>query len=121
MIINVKYPVRVPTSQNDEYEQKCNELTIAYSRRSKPKNVFKYVWNEEEFSMNHLPNLWRKVCTKLIQIINGKEDEEDEEEIEVVLPQAMPLSCQLTHLHRFENIEMLSEPKVIFMNQIWYK
>ena len=42
-------------------------------------------------------------------------------EISVKLPEAMPLSCSSTHLHRFDNIETTSEPKVIYMDKTWYK
>jgi hypothetical protein len=33
----------------------------------------------------------------------------------------MDLSCKLTHLHKFDNIETLSEPKIIYVNQTLYK
>ena len=42
-------------------------------------------------------------------------------EIAVRLPEALPLSCSSTHLHRFDNIETRSEPKVIYMEKTWYK
>ena len=42
-------------------------------------------------------------------------------EIRVKLYEAMPLSCGSTHLHKFDDIETLSEPKVIYINQTWYK
>ena len=127
-IISVKYPVKVPKSLDDEFEKKCDiNNTILKLNKNKqnfvPKHMYKYTWNEQEFSVCSIPKTWEDLYLKMVQLIEGKieSDENQVEFFQVKLADAMPLSCQSTHLHRFDNIETLSEPKVIYLNQTWYK
>jgi hypothetical protein len=126
-IFIVKYPVKVPISQNDEYEQKCDLNSM---RQSKSKHIFKYTLNEQEFSVNHLPPIWEELLSKMLALIQKYHEKIDDSackttletnELFVNLPEAMPLSCSSTHLHRFDSFETTSEPKVIYLNKTWYK
>jgi len=128
--VSVKYPVKIPKSLNDEYEQKCDINPFNKSSTKELKTLIKYTSNEEEFSSNHIPVLWDELYTKMVKLIekfltqsNEKHEslKEASIEIKVKLYEAMPLSCGSTHLHKFDDIETLSEPKVIYINQTWYK
>ena len=125
----VKYPLRVPKSSNDEFEHKLEHFK-KQTLSTNSKHLFKYTWNEEEFSANHIPLVWEELYKKMLLLIENKQttslnNEEAsnvaKQEIKVLLPEAMDLSCKMTHLHKFENIETLSEPKVIYVNQSWFK
>jgi hypothetical protein len=126
-LVCVRYPLRVPKSANDEFEIKLDHFKKHTNTNSK--HLFKYTWNEEEFSTNHMPNIWEDLYRKMLVLVdnidkNNKDVEAsnaNRKEIRVVLPEAMELSCKLTHLHKFENIETLSEPKIIYVNQTLYK
>lgn len=125
-IIVIKYPVKIPKSVDDEFEQKCDiNNTILKINKNKPafvsKHLYKYTWNEQEFSTGCLPKIWQKIYSKIIDLIENKINEDDCEFLSINLDEALPLSCQSTHLHRFDKIETLSEPKVIYLNQTWYK
>ena len=126
-IVCVRYPLKVPKSINDEFEQKIDHFK-KHSINTNSKHLFKYTWNEEEFSTNHIPARWEelyKKCASLVDNLGKNVDSSGsnckKQEIKVVLPEAMDLSCKLTHLHKFENIETLSEPKIIYVNQTLYK
>jgi hypothetical protein len=140
MIAWVKYPVKVPSCENDEYEQRCQKISEAMYAH-KLKNIFKYTSNIEEFSVNQIPERWREMIKRMLELIDqlknksshdlSIKDKTFEQELEKKsklksefvywLPEAMPLSCDLTHLHRFDGIETLSEPKIIYLNRTWYK
>lgn len=126
-IVCVRYPLKVPKSINDEFEQKMDNFK-KHSINTNSKHLFKYTWNEEEFSTNHIPARWEELYKKFVSLVDdfGKNLDSsavncNKQEIKVVLPEAMDLSCKLTHLHKFENIETLSEPKIIYVNQTLYK
>lgn len=59
------------------------------------------------------------MCMRKLE--NNQAEALKKSEIFIELAHAMPLSCTATHLHRFDNIETTSEPKVIYMNKTWYK
>jgi hypothetical protein len=132
IIVQVKYPVKVPTSANDEYELKC-DVNLLMNKKTQSKHLAKYTWNEEEFSVNHLPTRWEelhKKMTELIDLVNDKtikqkidsiDPKEKTQQIKVKFQEAMPLSCSSTHLHKFDEIETSSEPKLIYLNQTYYK
>lgn len=129
----VKYPVKVPLSQNDEYEQKCelNSYTrLKQQKQVNSKYIFKYTLNEQEFSVNHLQPVWEELYLKMVELIqklnnthvsDSIKSSAEARELTVKLPEAMPLSCTSTHLHRFDSFETTSEPKVIYLNKTWYK
>jgi len=134
----VKYPVKVPRSQNDEYEQKCELNTysrLSQQKQTNSKYIFKYTQVEQEFSVNHLPPIWEELYAKMLELIQKHNNQETSidissssiksnpelHEITVKLQEAMPLSCSSTHLHRFDSFETTSEPKVIYLNKTWYK
>lgn len=129
-ILSVKYPVKVPKSLNDEYEQKC-DINSKYSKfKNKDqhfvsKHIFKYTWNEQEFTVNHLPQIWEELYFKMIQLVENLQSQagfnSNIDSLVVKLPEAIQLSCQSSHLHKFDNIETISEPKIIYLNQTWYK
>ena len=96
--------------------------------------MFKYTLNEQEFSTNHLPNIWQELFGRMMHLIEKLSQKaetiilnaieyppEEKDFITVKLPEAMPLSCDLTHLHKFDNIETTSEPKIIYLNSTWHK
>jgi uncharacterized protein YllA (UPF0747 family) len=136
----VKYPIKVPNCENDEYEQRCQRISDAMSFH-KLKNIFKYTWNTEEFSLNQIPERWYELVRRMLGQIDELKKKSPQEitkvdnvfevdleknskldsEFVFTLPEAMPLSCDLTHLHRFEGVETLSEPKIIYLNRTWYK
>ncbi len=62
-----------------------------------------------------------KATTRLC--ILDKQDSSNLKKSEIIIkfPEAMPLSCSSTHLHRFDNIETTSEAKVIYTNKAWFK
>lgn len=76
-----------------------------------------------------MPPLWEDLYTKMLELIekfhsNNASTANSSKEIRhlsVCLPEAMPLSCTSTHLHRFDNLEATSEPKVIYSSKTWYK
>ena len=122
----VKYPVKVPTSPNDEYE---NKLQLnSHFKQSTSKHIFKYTHVEQEFSVNHMPPMWEDLYTKMLELIDkfhknnpSTNPSKEFRELSVNLPEATPLSCTSTHLHRFDNLETTSEPKIIYSNRTWYK
>lgn len=125
-IIMVKYPVKVPKSLDDEFEQKCDiNSTIMKINKNNPsyvsKHLYKYVWNEQEFSIKNVPKVWQQVYEIMVDLVENKSKIDNCEFLNISLDEAMPLSCHSTHLHRFDKIETLSEPKVIYLNQTWYK
>ncbi|CAF0911632.1 unnamed protein product [Brachionus calyciflorus] len=127
-LVVVKYPVKVPKSLDDEFEQKCdiNNTILQINKNKKnfvSKHLFKYTWNEQEFSICNIPPIWNDIYLKMLQLIDGAKESESEncEFLNIKIPEAMPLSCQSTHLHKFDNIETASEPKVIYINETWYK
>ena len=138
-IFTVDYPVRCPTAENDEYEQKCEINTYSrfkQNQRPNSKYIFKFSRNQQEFSVNHLASIWEELYLKMIELVDAMnkqnegcnklsiiDDNADSKklEISVKLPEAMPLSCSSTHLHRFDNIEAASEPKIIYKDKTWYK
>lgn len=130
-VLNVKYPVRVPKALNDEFEQKCDmfdALTKQKDSNFVSKHLYKYTWNEQEFSVNHLPIVWKDLGIKMLELVeklNGssslKMEKENREYLVIKLPEAIPVSCHATHLHKFDNIETVSEPKVIYLDNTWYK
>lgn len=132
-IFSVTYPVKVPTSENDEYELKFESYSRFKQNKSSSKHIFKFTLNEQEFSVNHLAPQWKELVSKMLRLVEKISDEprqlsilqENEStkksEIAIRLPEAMPLSCSSTHLHRFDNIETTSEPKVIYRDKTWYK
>jgi hypothetical protein len=137
--VYVKYAVKVPKSANDEFEQKLDKARQLHQNKTSigTKHLFKYAWNEEEFSVNHLPQVWENLYTKMLTLIHNFNENkqiknvmnlEDQsgsdvakQEIVVKLPEAMELSCKSTHLHKFDNIESISEPKIMYLNRTWYK
>ncbi len=125
--VSVKYPVKIPKSLNDEYEQKCEINPFNKSINKELKSLLKYTNNEEEFSSNHLPILWEELYKKMLILVeklltqSNEFEKEEAAKISIKLHEAMPLSCGSTHLHKFDDIETLSEPKVIYINQTWYK
>jgi hypothetical protein len=147
LIFVVDFPVRCPQAENDEYEQKCELNTYARFKQNqiKPnsKYIFKYTRSMQEFSVNHCQPLWEELCFAMLQLVddfnrslNRKNQQQILSNLEgfdrsvldtkkcdilVKLPKAMQLSCSSTHLHRFDNIETTSEPKVIYMDKTWYK
>jgi hypothetical protein len=105
--------VKLPVSLNDEYEQKVGAA-------SKSKYLHKYTLIEQELSVNNVSSIWQDLYENFVNILDNKFDAEDPVVICVNLPEAMPLSCNLTHLHKFET-DNSSEPKIIFQNQTWFK
>lgn len=103
------------------------------NKKTQSKHLAKYTTNEEEFSVNHLPARWQELHKKMIELIDLMNDKklkpdsisidpkEKTQEIKVKFQEAMPLSCSSTHLHKFDEIETSSEPKLIYLNQTYYK
>ncbi|RNA07305.1 hypothetical protein BpHYR1_010904 [Brachionus plicatilis] len=125
-IVVVKYPVKLPKSADDEFEQKCDiNNTIMKINKNKPtyvsKHLYKYTMNEQEFSIGCVPKIWEKVYRIMADLVENKIHGDICEFVSITLVEAITLSCQSTHLHRFDKIETLSEPKVIYLNQTWYK
>jgi len=56
-----------------------------------------------------------------LSILDDTKKSSQKSEICIKLTSAMSLSCSSTHLHRFDNIETTSEPKIIYMDKTWYK
>ena len=126
-VVCVKYPIRVPKAPNDEFEQKIEHFK-KQTLTTNSKYLIKYTFNEEEFSANHMPLIWEELYNKMLFLVSnlGARIDLDKSNvskqcINVVLPEAMELSCKLTHLHKFDNIEIISEPKIIYSSQTWYK
>jgi hypothetical protein len=153
----IRYPVRVPTSVNDEYEQKMQGVAAradtSATSSSGSRHLHKYVYNEEEFAASNVPPRWQQLyerMTRLVDKLNAAksrnmdnladvkaavlESEKEKQEcdsttaradknnwIVVKLPEAMPLSCHLTHLHKFDSVDTVSEPKIIYLNHTWHK
>jgi hypothetical protein len=134
----VRYPVRIPAATNDEYEQKMenSKLKSQKSDSHLSKYLYKYTYNEQEFSTNHLPGAWQELfarMSRLVEKVNDVcrnldeikaevlENEQTKTCIVVRLPEAMSLSCHLTHLHKFDSVETVSEPKIIYLNHTWHK
>ncbi len=80
----------------------------------------------------HLPTKWQYLYEKMIFLIdqldkdNANEKQNDlinleDDNINVKLSETMPLSCSSSHLHKFDDLELSSEPKVIYLNQNYYK
>jgi hypothetical protein len=72
-IVIVKYPIRVPKSANDEFEQKLEHFKTKKSLTTNSKYLFKYTWNEEEFSTNHLPIIWEELFRKMLVLIDNSD------------------------------------------------
>jgi hypothetical protein len=138
--LSVRYAVKVPKSANDEFEQKLDKARLLHQNKASnigTKHLLKYAWNEEEFSVNHLPPMWENLYTKMLELIHNLKENKQlanvlnleeqsssdvaKQEIVIKLPEAMELSCKSTHLHKFDNIEAISEPKIIYLNRTWYK
>ncbi len=50
-----------------------------------------------------------------------KTDSDSNDTITLKFDEALPLTCETTHLHKFDQIQTLSEPKILFVNKTWYK
>lgn len=101
------------------------------------KHILKYTLTNEEFSVSHMPSIWQNLYNKMsklvdefvdlrqrprqLSILDESKKSSQKTEICIKLSSAMPLSCSSTHLHRFDDIETASEPKVIYMDKAWYK
>ncbi len=135
----MKYPVRIPAATNDEYEQKMESSKLKTQQRADTrlsKYLCKYTYSEQEFSTNHLPAVWQELFNRMKRLVEKVNDvcrnldeikaevlenEQTKSCIVVRLPEAMPLSCHLTHLHKFDQVETVSEPKIIYLNHTWHK
>lgn len=105
----IKYPVKIPRPENDPYPTK--QLVSKY--------IYKYTSNEQEISVLNPPAVWAELVKAALEMVNKTSKEA--REIRVRLPEAMPLSCSSTHLHKFDDIPLSSEPKVIFLDHSWFK
>lgn len=128
MIFYAKYPVKIPKPENDDYNLMCDKNASKFYKNKLSKYIYKYTKNEQEFSVVNIPFLWKELHSKMIELVENRLNSatslnsiEKKAEIIVKLAEAMPLSCLSTHLHKFDNIELNSEPKVIFLENIWYK
>lgn len=116
----IKYPVRIPRSENDDFEAQINKTRLA------SKYIYKYTTCEQEISIMNPPAVWSELLSKMIEIVSENDDGKTKPltcstEIKVNLPEAMPLSCASTHMHRFDDLLLNSEPKVIFIDNMCYK
>ena len=107
----IKYPVRIPRPENDPYPSKQPPVS---------KYIYKYTTNEQEISVLNPPPIWAELVKNALDIVNNKPNNNNKE-IRVRLPEAMSLSCSSTHLHKFDDIPLSSEPKVIFLDNSWFK
>ena len=131
-VVRVRYWTKLAkASPDDQFDAKCEQFVS--------KHLSKYAWNDEEFSVRHLPPLWHELHARMLELVdelnanvNSNEQRSSPSSsssssssplptIVVKLPTAMPLSCSSTHLHKFDGIEALSEPKCIYLNQTWFK
>lgn len=126
----VKYPVRIPKSENDTFEQLMDKTLCSTLKNNTTLNgskyLHKYVYVEQEFSVVNVPTLWNDLFVRMMELIELYENakvrvENTGETIGVKLPEPIPLSCSSNYLHKFDHIETVSEPKVIFMDKTWYK
>lgn len=122
----VTYPVRIPRAENDELEIMSTTTTTTNERRIVSKYIYNYTRNEQELSTMNVPHEWSELVKTMIRILSEPESDESKQptfnfEVRVKLPDAMPLSCSSTHMHRFDDIPVSSEPKVIFIDNMWYK
>lgn len=118
----VTYPVRIPRTENDELEI----MSTTNERRIVSKYIYNYTRNEQELSTMNVAHEWSELVRTIMKIVSEPEPEESKQpafnfEVRVKLPDAMPLSCPSTHMHRFDDIPVSSEPKVIFIDNMWYK
>ena len=104
-----KYPIKIPT--NEKYDEFDGKYEIG--------NLFKYTYNEKEFSTRHAPDKYKNVFQLMLMI--DKIDSNSNETISLEFDDALSLTGQTTHLHKFDQVQMLSEPKVLFVNNTWYK
>lgn len=121
----VTYPVRIPRAEHDEYD----------ARPAISKYIYKYTSNEQEMSVMNVTAVWAELVDQMLRLVgdlagprSSKQECELKEckstssvQIRVELPGAMPLSCASTHMHRFDEIPVSSEPKVIFLDNSCYK
>lgn len=153
-IIIFKYPVKIPINELDEFDVKYditntskNYLAMANNtttqscqsnKSTRIKNIFKYTYNEQEYSTRHLPIKFQKIFNLMLKYVENLEKSNNQENSNLInllddkncalsevitleFNSALSLTCDSTHLHRFDQIQTLSEPKVIYINNTWYK
>jgi hypothetical protein len=133
-LIMVKYPIKIPHNQFDEYELKYDVTNLPKNIPSllnsscsndvnlKIRNLFKYTYNEEEYSTLHLPKRYLEIYGKMVGLVNGFVDANKKPEfVSLTYESALPLNCEYTHLHRFDDLKLVNEPKVVFLENAWYK
>lgn len=114
----IKYPVRIPRSENDQFEAQSDNT----KKRFASKYIYKYTICEQEMSIMNSPPAWSQLLSKMMAILSDESMSTAQKiELQVNLPEAMPLSCQSTHMHRFDDIPVASEPKVILIDNMWFK
>ena len=67
-----------------------------------------------------MPSKFQQIYNHMIGLIS-QEKEEKKGFITLEFDSATPLTCESTHLHRFDHVQATSEPKVLFVNNAWYK
>ena len=127
-IILFKYPIKIPTNEKyDEFENKYDIRNTSKKYSNKIKNIFKYTYNEQEFSTRHLPQKYANIHKIMLDKISKIEDCEilvsanKDDIMTLSFETALPLTCESTHLHRFDQVQTTSEPKVLYVNKAWYK
>ncbi len=134
----IRYPIKVPHNELDEYEMKYdvtnlpkNLPSLLSSSNSKAthevnlkiKNLFKYTYNEEEYSTLHIPKKYQDIYETMLRLIDGQcsDDNCKNQCVSLEYESALPLHCEYTHLHRFDDLHLVNEPKVVFLENAWYK
>lgn len=130
-LLVISYPIKVPINEFDEFETNF-DITKSYqkyadhvnkttnSTQVKVKNILKYTNTEEEHSIRNLPQKYINLYETMQRLVDKVSLEQDEI-LCLELPKALPLTCEATHLHKFEHIETLNEPKVVYFNKAYYK
>lgn len=154
-ILVLKYPAKVPINENDQFDleyditrtyQKFNNsnltkssasissLSTNSSEKTRIKNIYKYTYTEEEYSVHNLPVRLKELHEKfvsLIEVIFNTSTFNSQSELHnstiqnsiicLTLSETLPLTCEATHLHQFDQVELSNEPKIVYLSNTFYK